>query len=228
MVQPPEPIVISVPLAYACRMLGSTSSVTQVGREEVILPYPSNPVATRFRSTWLTTSLKSLRQRNLLDRYLGLLPRRHHDAVIHSAVGDWLSIEVAMAHYEAMEQLGLSDIEIMAIGGEVTERFHGLLFSTVLRLARTAGVTPWSVLGQTQKMWDKTWIGGGIAVWKIGPREARGEIVGWPCSRFHYCRVAMRGVMMGTVSLFCRKAWAQEIPERCTDQSLVYKLTWVY
>ena len=83
------------------------------------------------------------------------------------------------------------------------------------------------MIGQAQKMWDKAWVGGGLAVFKVGPREARGEIVGWPCSRYRYCHVAMRGVMLGTVSLFCRKAWVSEIGELCTDTTLGYKMTWV-
>ena len=92
---------------------------------------------------------------------------------------------------------------------------------------RTAGVTPWAEFVQTQRMWDKIWVGGGLAIFKLGEREARGEIVGWPCARVRYCRIAMRGVMLATVELFCRKAWVQEIPEHCSGTKLGYRMNWV-
>jgi hypothetical protein len=196
-------------------------------KEEIFLPYPPNPVATSFRSTWLSTSLKSMRQRGLLDRYLNYLPEKLHDEVMHAAVGHWLPVGVAVAHYEAMDRLELPDDEVVQIGMEVTDRFHGVVIATLFRLARTVGASPWTVLANTQKMWDRTWVGGGLAIFKMGPREARGEIIGWPCSRVRYCRVAMRGVMLGTVSLFCKKAWVQEVPQRCTEMTLGYRMNWV-
>src|SRR4051794_38761473 len=39
------------------------------------------PVATRFRSTWLGSSLAALRERGLMDRYLGVLPEPYHAVV---------------------------------------------------------------------------------------------------------------------------------------------------
>lgn len=196
-------------------------------KEEIFQPYPSNPVATSFRSTWLSTSVKALRQRGLLDRYLSYLPEKLHEEVLHSAVGHWLPISVATAHYEAMNRLELPDEEVVKIGMEVTDRFHGVVFSTALRLAQAAGASPWTAFASTQKMWDRTYVGGGFAIFKLGPREARGELVGWPCSRVRYCRVGMRGVMLGSVSLFCKKAWVQEIPQLCTEMTLGYRMTWI-
>jgi hypothetical protein len=195
--------------------------------EELFQPYPTNPVVTKFRSTWLSSSLKSMRARGLLDRYLARLPRHYHDAVLHPVAGEWLPVAIAVAHYEAMDSLGLPDDEIVNIGMEVNARFHGIFFQTVFRLAQSAGVTPWTVLRHTQKMWDRTWVGGGVAVYKLGPKEARGEFVGWPCARIRYCRVGMRGMMLDTVSLFCKRAWVQELPELCGDMTLGYRMHWV-
>ncbi|MFO0660761.1 MAG: hypothetical protein U0165_13155 [Polyangiaceae bacterium] len=196
-------------------------------KEEVFLPYPKNPVATSFSATWLSSSLKAARERGLLDKYLSHLPARYHDQVLHSVPGTWLPVDVAVAHYEAMDALPMADDEIVRIGEEVTERFHGVFFSTVFRLARAAGATPWSMFTHSQRMWDRTWVGGGIAIFKAGPRDARGEFVGWPCARVRYCRVAMRGMMLGTVALFCKKATVLEIPSLCTDMTLGYRMQWV-
>jgi hypothetical protein len=194
--------------------------------EEVFLPYPENRVATRFRSTWLSSSLKAMRTRGLLDQYLENLPRQHHAAVLDAVAGVWLPVEVAVAHYDAMDRLKLPESEIVKIGLEVTERFHSAFFSTVFRLAQGVGATPWSVFRHCQRMWDKTWVGGGIAIWKLGPREARCEIVGWPCARFDYCRIGMRGVTLGTVNLFCRSATVYEVTKSCTNNTLGYRMRW--
>ena len=195
-------------------------------KEEVFQPYPKVRDATSFRSTWLASSFKAMRERGLMNRYLDNLPKRFHDQVLHSVAGSWLPVEVAVAHYEAMDRLQLDEAEMIKIGLEVTDRFHSGLFSTVFTIARAAGVTPWTILGHTQKMWDKTWVGGGVAIFKSGTKDARGEIVGWPCSRVRYCRIAMRGVMLGTVSLFCRKASVVEIPRYCTETTLGYRMQW--
>lgn len=195
--------------------------------EQIFQPYPSKPTATTFRSTWLVSSVQAMKRRGLFERYLTHLPVRFHDPILQAAAGLWLPVETAVAHYEAMNALGLAESEVVDIGLEVVDRFHNVFFSTIFRMARAAGATPWTVFGHTQKMWDRTWDGGGLAIFKLGPREARGEIVGWPCSRIGYCRIAMRGVMLGTVTLFCKKAWIEERPELCTGTTLGYRMNWI-
>jgi hypothetical protein len=59
-----------------------------------------------------------------------------------------------------------------------------------------------------------------------GGKEARVEIVGWPCARIAYCRVAMRGLLVGQTELFCTKAYASEVTSLCTATSLAYRVAW--
>lgn len=201
-----------------------------MAREEIVLPFPIErelvPIASQFRSTWLSSSLKGIRERGLLEKYLVFLPSIHHEPILHSIVGVWLPIEVAHAHYEACDRLELSDDEIYAIGAEIAERVHGTVLHTAVRLAKGVGVTPWTILPQLQRLWDRIWVGGGVAAFKLGPKEARIEIVGWPCARFRYTRIAMRGVISSLVALFCTRIWVQEIPSQCTSLRLAYRLHW--
>jgi hypothetical protein len=196
-------------------------------KEEFILPYPPDPVVSKFRATWLASSLKAVRTRGFFDRYLENLPEQYRDIVLHAVAGEWLPVEVAVAHYAALDALALSEVEILAIGAEVNARFNSLFLQTVLRLAKGVGATPWTAFRQAQKMWDRTWVGGGYAIVKLGEREARGEVIGWPCARFRYTRVGMRGMVSSVTTLFCRRAWVQEIPAQCTDTRLAYKINWV-
>jgi hypothetical protein len=76
------------------------------------------------------------------------------------------------------------------------------------------------------RLWSQVWVGGAVATFKLGPKEARVEIVGWPCSRITYCRIAMRGLLVGQTELFCSKAFAREIASLCTPTSLGYRVAW--
>jgi hypothetical protein len=198
--------------------------------DDAISPFatPKNLVrpATQFRSTWLTSSMRALRERNLEAAYFARLPRIYHEAVRSSVAGVWLPIEVAEAHYAACDGLGLQPSEIMEIGKAVTRFAHKTSYSFALRLVSEAGVTPWTCFGIQQRLWAQVWVGGDVGTFKLGPKEARVEIVGWPCSRFAYCRVAMRGLLVGQTELFCSKAYAHEIPSLCTKTSLGYRVAW--
>jgi hypothetical protein len=202
-------------------------------RSEIVLPFPNGatrlevPVAQHFRATWLAGSLRALRERGYYDRYVELLPKEHHETILGAVAGTWLPAAECLVHYEACDKLGLSSPELVEIGREVTRQVHGSVLGFIVRLAKNAGVTPWTVLPKLGDLWDRIWIGGGVCVVKLGPKEARIEIGGWPCARTHYCRVAMRGIIASLVELFCTRAYANEIKAMCTPTTLGYRLSWV-
>jgi hypothetical protein len=199
---------------------------------ETLVPFPGRgrredlPPVESFRSTWLSSSLRSLRERDLIDAYLANLPAKHHDAVLNAVVGVWLPIDVAVAHYMACDALGLPSADAIQIGREATSRVHGTLLTTFVRLAKGAGVTPWTVLVRLQELWQRIWLGGGVSVVKLGPKEARIEIGGWPCASSGYCRAALRGVIPAINDLFCQKSYANEILPLTTRTSVAYLISW--
>jgi hypothetical protein len=199
--------------------------------EEVHLPFPSPrkemvPLATQFRSTWLTSSLRAIKDRQRLDEYLSHLPKPLHDIVLNSVAGVWLPIEVAIAHYDACDALHFTNFELLAIGREVHTPAPASVFGLLVKLATGAGATPWTALSQFNRLWERVWIGGGVGVFKLGPKEARLELVGWPCSRSNYIRHAMRGVVSGMLEMFCTKAYMTDLPRYCTPNTLGYRCAW--
>jgi hypothetical protein len=184
------------------------------------------PLARSFRSTWLVSSMAALRERGLIERYFAGLPGKYHEVVVASVAGVWLPVEVAVAHYEACEALHLPQEEVVAIGRQVTELVHKTSYSLAIRLVKEAGVTPWACLALQKRLWQRVWEGGDVAVFKLGPKEARVEIAGWPCSRVPYCRRALRGLLIGQSELFCRRAYASEIAHLCTATTLGYRIAW--
>jgi hypothetical protein len=197
---------------------------------EAVVPFATEkrfiPMATRFRSTWLTSSLRALRERGLFDAYLGHLPRQYHASVLDSVAGVWLDVAIAVAHYEACDALGLGASEQFDIGRTVTTFAHRTSYSLALRLATEVGVTPWACFTIQQRLWSQVWVGGAVGTFKLGPKEVRVEIAGWPCSRIPYCRIAMRGLLLGQTELFCSKAYVRELPGLCSATSLGYRVAW--
>jgi hypothetical protein len=197
---------------------------------EVIVPFsrPKTelPLMTRMRSTWLTTSILTLKSTGLYERYLTKLPARHHDAILSNVAGGWITTDVAVAHYAACDALGLGEKEQLDLGREAGRRVHGSVLSTMVRLAKNSGVTPWSALALVDKLWSRSVEGGGIAVFKLGPKEARVELASFPCAAVPYCRIGFRGVGLGALELFSAAIYAREVPELCTATSLAYRVSW--
>jgi hypothetical protein len=192
------------------------------------LPGPADriPLATQFRSTWLSSSVRALRARSLLDRYLDELPPQFHEPVLTSVVGVWLPIDVAIAHYAACDALHLASPELFEIGRETASQVHATVLSIAVRLAKGAGATPWTILGQLQRLWERIWIGGAVGAMKAGPKEAIVECVGWPCARFGYTRTAMRGVFAGLCELVSTRVYVTEMSRQCSPTRLTYRIAW--
>jgi hypothetical protein len=182
--------------------------------------------ATHFRSTWLGSSLNALRDRGHFERYLTLLPAHYHAPVLESVAGVWLPIEVATGHYRACDALGLSKRDAWDIGVEVTRRVHGTSLALAIRLAKQAGVTPWTILAQLPRLWDRVWQGGGVAIYKHGPKEAVLECIQWRLAAIPYVRYTMPAVVHGVVEMFCAKAYVTEVRALTSDTSLGFRLQW--
>jgi hypothetical protein len=197
---------------------------------EVVVPFHVSPdrvrLGTEFKSTWLRASLDALRDHRHFERYVTLLPREHHEAVLQSVAAMWLPMSVAMAHYAACEALGLSTTEQMAMGKVVFKRLERTIFSFAFHAAREVGVTPWSTLKAIPAALTREMRGGASAIYKVGPKDARIEIIGFPCCCFAYCRAALRGMAVGLCELVCKKAFAHEVRELCSDTRVAYRVAW--
>lgn len=198
--------------------------------EEVIVPFPVArelvPVGTAFKSTWLSGSLGVVKAHGAFDLYLANLPRRYHDPILRSIAGTWLPAEVAVAHYQAIDALGISTPERIEWGKEITHRLQKTIFSVGFAAARDVGVTPWMILRAMPVSFAREWKGGAVAIFKVGPKDARIELAGFPCAPIPHCRTGLRGVIAGMCELVCTKAYANEIRELCTDLTLGYRVSW--
>jgi hypothetical protein len=198
--------------------------------EEAIVPFkvPREhvPMGTEFRVIWIQASIELLRENGLFERYLANLPKELHQPLVGSIAGTWLPAAMCNAHYAACDALGVSTMQQVALGRAVAHRLKKTIFSVVFRAAKEAGVTPWTVLKQVPANWEREWRGGAIGIFKIGPKDARVEIVGFSGAPIAYCRNGLRGVLMGLCELVCTKAYATEIPSLCTATTIGFRVAW--
>jgi hypothetical protein len=213
---------------------GAASAVRLVAAsppEDWHLPFPRPrdqiADAKHFRSTWLTASQATIRQRGLGAAYEAAIDPKHRAAVLSAVPGVWLPMDVAAAHYLACDHLELPESELVEIGRLAMRRANATALTFVSHLAQGAGVTPWTALSQVQRFWSATCDDGAIGVARLGPKEAKAEVVGYPLAWIRYNRVTFRGILLGCIELFCQKAYVKEVSKRCDKRTLVLRASWV-
>jgi hypothetical protein len=198
---------------------------------EPFLPFPSPPstlgLATSARSTLVTTSLQSLRARGLFERYERSLPPEDAEVLLTAVAGSWLPIAATLAHYRACDALGLDVGSQLDIAMEVGDRVHGTFLGMMVRTARTVGITPWSALAQSARLYGRLFCGGGIAVTQLGPKDARVDIVGNPLCAVDYFRVGVRGIYQAALRLFCLHVLTRELRRPRMPHAMSLRIAWV-
>lgn len=192
----------------------------------VRLPVPLEqlPPCKRVRSTLLTGSLQAVRTRGMFDAYFKVLPQQFHEAMFSMVAGVWIPIELARAHYDALDVLIPDPALQIAMGRDVADRIHRTILATLAKASIGAGVTPWVGLGAFPKLWERTFDGGGVAVFKTGPKDARIDMCKLQLLETSYFRAGFIGVVAAGIELFCRKAFVTELGKRGEVRS--YKLQW--
>jgi hypothetical protein len=206
-----------------------SSLVVQRHDGELILDYPMGmePV-TAIRSTLITSSLSSLRERGLFERYDALQSSPHRQKILNVVAGEWLPLEVAVAHYEACEALGLSESEQFAIGKDVSRRIHATFLNLIVKAARGVGMTPWILLRRGNDMNGRLCIGGGIRIRKLGPSSVRVELACLPHLRIPYVRNGLVGLYAAAVELLAENVTARIVKSESPDPArlMVLRIDW--
>lgn len=195
---------------------------------DVVLAFPANATATRaVRSTLILSSIASLRDAGYYEAYCRGLDEEHREAILQVVAGVWLPLETGLAHYRAGDSLGLSADAAAKLGAATFVRVQGTLLGTVLRLANGAGVTPWTVMPQLQRFWDRAYRGGVLQVTRMGPKDARLEIARSALTESHYFRHAIRGLTASVCALFCQKVYVHEPPGARAPGTMTLQAQWV-
>lgn len=199
---------------------------------EIVIPFPVPrervPLATEYAGSGIATSLRILRERGHYDAYMKRLPPDQHERVLSIVSGQWIPIDLALVHYRACDELELPNEEIIDMGEDSASRLYSPMFALAAKLMAKAGVTPWSVFRKLPESWAKTLRGGSaVSVVKLGPKEARFELEGYPLAEIDYVRVGFIGVVKNPLELFCRRANVREVRGPRRANSAAYTASWV-
>jgi hypothetical protein len=200
--------------------------VEPVPKYEVLADHQSahGPTVLQVRGSLIASSLETIRQLGLFDRYEAHLPAQHHDAVVYVLAASWVPIDVAMAHYGACEEMQLTEPELHEIGRHVSQRIMGTFLGTLVRTASKIIATPGMPLRHYPRLWDRLLEGGGCTVSMMGSRDARIESRGVPMFRYRYFRIAYNGLIRGAASVF--RSDVQTRIRNATDSALTIDLGW--
>jgi hypothetical protein len=179
--------------------------------ESVLVPMPLHVApAKNARSTVILASASSMRAIGRWDDYVAALPEAHRDVIVGAVAGTWIPCEIAAHHYAACDAVGLSPDAVAANGRRTFDAVGGMLFGAILRMAKTAGVTPWTFIEQLPRFWLRSYDGGGIEIVKVGPKEARIRVIAVTLLDSPYFRNALRGLLGAVMERFCTKAYVHE------------------
>jgi hypothetical protein len=141
--------------------------------------------------------------------------------------GVWMPMDVGVAHYRAIDAMDLPQDAHAAMGQDVNERVQGSVLGVIARAAKSAGATPWSVIPQMPRMYDRMFQGGGgVEARRLGPKDALVEIVGLPLLDVPYLRSAFRGAFASGLAPFCQRAYVTLAPGAAPAGCAVYRLSW--
>ncbi len=187
------------------------------------------PKVTHMRGLLLVKSVDNLRAAGLFERYAeGLDPTYKHQ-VLFTLASSWVPIEICDAHYAACDRMGLADSEIDRLGGLMSEGIAGTLMSAMLKATRRAGgESYWAALKQCGRIWDRSFLGGGVTLLQAGPKDSLLEHHGLSLVKSRYWCVAARAFWASVAEMTSRKAYVKIVPPHKPDpNSIAFAGSWV-
>jgi hypothetical protein len=200
--------------------------------EEVFLPFPAPTrdrvlPATRVKGTWIASAVRAIKASPYFDAYAAELDPPTRASVLGAMPGDWLDIAILMAHYDACDRLAMRPDQIATIARETVQHAQGSVLAVTARAAASTIATPWTLFSQLHRFWHRLFMGGGAAVFKLGPKEARVELAGFPGCRSRYCRIATRSIAQTAFEFISRRAYVSELPRYASATSMALRVAWV-
>lgn len=195
---------------------------------EIVLAFPEPITPMRhIRSTLVHGGIASLRSAGVYDAYVAAVAPGVREEIESAVAGMWIPIETGVEHYLACDRIGLSAESAAQLGRGTFDRTKGLLLGTAIGVAKGAGVTPWSLVPYLQRFWLRGMDGGGVQAVKVGPKEARLDVVACPVLRSQYFRAALRGLTGALFELVSQKVYVHEVAGGGPATAIALRVQWV-
>ncbi len=181
----------------------------------------------RVRSTLIAASRHGIRSMGWEDRYLAALPKELHLELQMLTAGSWVPLSLAVAHYTACDAMALGKHEMNAIGEDVSLRTQKTFVGTLGKAVSGAGATPWLLMMNMHRIWDRMFEGGDTAVYKIGEKEALVLLAGCPPLELTYFRVGLLAYYRALARILSRIAYTNEVPAHRASGRIGFRVSWV-
>ena len=199
---------------------------------EVVAPFQhprgAAPTVDAVRGTLLAGSIQSARALGQWDRYLELLEPAYHAAIRELMVASWVPVDVAFAHYNAMDRLDLPTSQQIDNGRKVAEKVQNTYVGTILRGLKSSGtVSPMGILERFQLAWARVIRGGDSAVFRTGPKDVRVECVSMPLANIAYFRNGWQGMFESSLGLVTRRVFVRQDARFQREDQVAFLVSWV-
>lgn len=182
---------------------------------------------THVRGTLIVASREQMKVLGEYERYLSALSPQANVALVSLIAASWVPVELAVAHFEAIDKLELDTDVIEAATGAVAAKLHGVLLRTVAKAAQATGVTPLSVVRTLGTLWGRTFRGGAVGVKQTAPKEGTVFVVGSPLLSSRYHRTGIRVHIQVAADLFSERAFVREQSYKPAHEELAIRVQWV-
>ncbi|HEX6245513.1 MAG TPA: hypothetical protein VFZ61_31535, partial [Polyangiales bacterium] len=188
------------------------------------------PRVTDVRGSLVLQSLKLLRDAGHYDAYAEALPPEHRETLQQALAASWVSTAALVSHFRVVDSLVPSDAQLARLGELLGKQIMDSLFASLIRTARSAGAEAgiWLALKQVDRIWNRMYQGGGVAVLQTGPKDAIFEVHGMPVATSRYFRLSHGAFVRASVLMVARVCVVKEVPaRRPSPESLAISISWV-
>jgi hypothetical protein len=170
---------------------------------DIIVPHDAKrgPL-TAVRRMLIHSSLAELQTLGVYDDYCSLMDPETLTGIKGMIGPGWIPADLAIKHYDACEQLGLSDEQVQNLGARSGENIGSALMVAGAQLPELkTEQSTWSMITAFSRMGPRMYEGSSAQYVKLSPHELQIEYVGNPLFSTSYYRNGFLG--------FLRKSFGQ-------------------
>jgi hypothetical protein len=159
--------------------------------------------------------------------YLSALPKKLHAEMQGIIAGAWVPTSLAISHYTACDAMGLDLGQMNSIAEDVSLRTQKTFIGTLGKTFSGAGATPWLLLQNVHRIWDRMFQGGDTAIYRVAQKEALVILVACPLLDLTYFRVGVLGYYRALARIMSRVAYTREVPQHRAPGDVGFRISWV-
>ena len=191
---------------------------------------PHGRRVTDVRAIVIQGALSQLKTAGHYDDYLKHVSAAYAETASQSLASTWIPVECVVAHYQALESMGLSDTQIASIAEQLGASLFDQLFATIVRTIRAAGGGSgiWFGFKQTDRIWSRLYNGGACRIAQVGPKDALYTISGLPNISARASRLSQCAFMRGVMSISAKACVVKVVaPSQPAPDTLTLAISWV-